>query len=68
MIIGLDELFFSKPIRNIEEGIQRVDLIEAYLEATGYTWDNILDHILAEELPYETAQKISARAGRSGLS
>lgn len=69
MIIGLDDLFFrGKPLQSIQDGIDRVDTIEAYLEATGYTWDDILDHMLAEELPYEQAKEVSTRLGRPCLS
>jgi hypothetical protein len=69
MIIGLDDLFFrGKPLQTIQDGIERVDTIEAYLEATGYTWDDILDHMLAEELPYDQAQAVSTRIGHTALS
>ena len=68
MIIGLDNLFFSRPLQSTEQAIERVDTIEAYLESCGFCWNDILDHILAEELPYEQAQEISARVGHSGLS
>lgn len=68
MIIGLDALFFSKPLQSTEQAIERVDTIEAYLESCGYTWDDILDYILAEELPYEQAQEVATRTGRSNLS
>lgn len=68
-IIGLDNLFFSgKPLQSIQDGIERVDTIEAYLDACGYTWDDVLDHMLAEELPYEEVQRVSTRMNRPGLS
>lgn len=69
MLIGLDDLFFrGKPLQSIQDGMEQVDTIEAYLEATGYTWDDILDHMLAEELPYDQAQRVSTKLGRAGLS
>jgi hypothetical protein len=68
MITGLDALFFSKPLQSIAEAIERVEIIEAYLDSCGYTWDDILDHMLAEELPYDQAQSLSTRIGHSGLS
>ena len=68
MIIGLDDLFFGKTLQSVQEATDRADLIEAYLEVTGYSWNDIIDHLLAEELPYDQAQEISTRLGRSGLS
>ena len=46
MIIGLDNLFFSETDYPDSE---RAELIEAYLEATGWDWNAILQHMLNED-------------------
>lgn len=39
MIIGLDKLFFSDG-----DPEEKDKIILSYLESTGYTWDDILNH------------------------
>lgn len=68
MIIGLDNLFFSNPVQSVKQATERIETIEAYLDSCGYTWDDILNHILAEELPYAEAQELATQLGHSGLS
>jgi hypothetical protein len=43
MVIGLDQLMFGGKIENEQQAMERADTIEAYLEATGWTWDAILE-------------------------
>lgn len=49
MIIGLDDLFFrGKPLQCIQDGMERVDTIEAYLEGCGWSWDDIISRMADE--------------------
>jgi hypothetical protein len=43
MSIGLDRLLFGGKLENQEQAEERVETIEAYLEATGWSWDEILE-------------------------
>lgn len=49
MIIGLDQLFFEGKLSSQIEAEERVDTIEAYIEACGWNWDSILEHTSHEE-------------------
>ena len=42
MVIGLDKLFFQGDLSNLQQATDRIDTIDAYLEACGWTWDDIL--------------------------
>lgn len=48
MILGLDQLFMGGQIKNQEEAEKRADTIDAYLEACGWTWDSLLEHMSNE--------------------
>lgn len=43
-VIGLDNLFFGTKIENMEQAEERADTIDAYMEACGWTWDDLLNH------------------------
>lgn len=49
MTIGLDQLLFGGKLENQQQAQERADTIEAYLEACGWTWDDILDEMVNEE-------------------
>jgi hypothetical protein len=42
LVIELDKLMFGGKIENEQQALERADTIEVYLEATGWTWDDIL--------------------------
>ena len=44
MVLGLDQLFFSDKLENMEQAEERADTIEAYLESCGWTWDELLNY------------------------
>lgn len=48
--IELDKLIFTN-IYSHDEAEDRIDLIDAYLEATGWTWDEILEEMFRVETP-----------------
>ena len=49
MILGLDKLFgINQPLDSLKDELERIDTISAYLEAAGYTWDDVLDHMMSE--------------------
>jgi len=48
MVIELDKLFFSGKINSYEQAEERAETIEGYLEAVGWTWDDIIKR-MAEE-------------------
>jgi len=41
-VIGLDNLFFGRKLENMEQAEEQADTIEAYMEACGWTWDDLL--------------------------
>lgn len=51
LVLGLDKLFFGDKIENQEQAEERIDTIEAYLEACGWSWDSILEEMCREETP-----------------
>lgn len=48
LVLELDKLFFGGKIDNQEQAIERADTIEGLLEATGWNWDMIIEHMLNE--------------------
>jgi hypothetical protein len=46
-VIELDKLFFSR-IDSDQQAEERVDTIEAFLEACGWTWDEVLEEMANE--------------------
>jgi len=44
-IVGLDKLMFGVASADVQK---QADTIEAYLEATGYTWDLVLEEMFSE--------------------
>lgn len=53
LVIGLDKLFFGRKLENMEQATEQADTIEAYMEACGWTWDDLLN--------YEEVSKVSAK-------
>jgi hypothetical protein len=51
MIAGLDRLLFGSVLTNQQEAEDRIETIEAYLEGTGYCWDDIINRMIDEEVP-----------------
>ena len=49
MVLGLDQLFFGGKLSNQDEAVERADTIDAYIEACGWSWDSILEHMSHEE-------------------
>jgi len=49
LVIGLDKLIFGGQITSQEEAEERVETIDAYLEACGWDWDSILEEMYREE-------------------
>ncbi len=47
LVIELDKLFFSR-IDSDQQAEERVDTIEAFLEACGWTWDEVLEEMANE--------------------
>lgn len=45
MMIGLDNLFFKGKLENDLQVYERLEVIDAYVEACGWSWELILDHI-----------------------
>lgn len=43
-VIGLDNLFFGRKLENMEQATEQADTIEAYMEACGWTWDDLLNY------------------------
>jgi hypothetical protein len=48
MVIGLDRLMFHLPIENQQQAEDRAATIDAYLEACGYSWDDLIGGVLEE--------------------
>lgn len=48
LVIGLDKLFFGRKLENMEQATEQADTIEAYMEACGWSWDDLLNY---EETP-----------------
>jgi hypothetical protein len=46
LVIELDKLFFSGKISSLDQAEDRYDTIEAYLEAVGWTWDDIMNELI----------------------
>jgi hypothetical protein len=49
LIIGLDQLFFSGKLENMEQAQARADLIDTYLAANGWDWDSVLAEMFNEK-------------------
>jgi len=47
--IGLDQLFFNPFIKN-ETPEDRAEAIDNFLKLNGWTWDQVINHILQEPL------------------
>jgi hypothetical protein len=54
MVLELDKLMFGGKIENEQQAEDRAETIEAYLEATGYTWDDIINYEEAKSIPART--------------
>lgn len=50
MVVGLDKLFFGYISKDDDQDQERLDTIEAYLEACGWSWDDIIKEMLHEEV------------------
>jgi hypothetical protein len=48
MVIGLDRLMFHLPIENQQQALERAATIDAYLEACGWNWDDLLNGVFSE--------------------
>lgn len=46
--VELDKMIFGGALKNSEQAEERADTIEAYLEATGWSWDEILEEMYRE--------------------
>ncbi len=49
LTLGLDRLFFGGHIANMEQAEERAETIDAYLEASGWDWDSVLEEMGREE-------------------
>lgn len=50
MVVGLDKLFFTAPPQETDAQVQeRAETIEAYLEACGWSLDDLVEHLVHEE-------------------
>ena len=54
LVIELDKLMFGGKIENEQQALERADTIEVYLEATGWTWDMILEAGSEDSIPIRT--------------
>lgn len=54
LVIGLDKLFFGGKIENLEQAEERADTIEAYMEACGWTWDELINYEKTSNVPAES--------------
>lgn len=41
--IELDKLMFGGQVENLTQAEERIDTIEAFMDATNYTWDDVLE-------------------------
>lgn len=48
LTIVLDKLIFGGDINSDEEAVDRLETIEAYIEACGWSWNDILEMIANE--------------------
>lgn len=53
LVIELDKLFFSR-IDSDQQAEERVDVIEAFLESCGWTWDEVLEEMAHEADHFQT--------------
>ena len=60
MMIGLDQLLLSNQITNHQQAEVYAEAIDNYLAATGWSFDDIIQHMI-EENTYGEAQSIPAR-------
>jgi hypothetical protein len=44
MVLGLDQLLFGGKLENIEQAEECAATIEAYMQACGWTWDELLNY------------------------
>ena len=51
MVIGLDRLFFQGDLGSLQQANDRMETIDAYLEACGWTWDMVLEQLANEKTP-----------------
>lgn len=51
MVIGLDKLFFQGNLSSLQQATDRIETIDAYLEACGWTWDMVLEQLANEKTP-----------------
>lgn len=49
MVIGLDKLFFEGNLVSLQQVTDRSETIDAYLEACGWSWDQLIDHLANEQ-------------------
>lgn len=48
MVIELDKLLLGGTIQNMDQAQDRADTIEAYLEACGWSWETVVEHMANE--------------------
>lgn len=53
LVIGLDKLFFGRKLENMEQAEEQDEIIQAYMEACGWTWDDLLNYEETPELQTE---------------
>lgn len=56
MILGLDRLLLGAGIDSYQTAEQHAAVIDAYLEASGWSWDMILQEMLNEQAPKISAE------------
>jgi hypothetical protein len=47
--MGLEKLFFEGDLSTDELAMERADTIDAYIEACGWNWDQVLEEMGREE-------------------
>lgn len=50
-VVGLDNLFFGRKLENLEQATEQADTIDAYMEACGWTWDDLLNYEETSKIP-----------------
>jgi len=56
MMRGLDRLLLGARIDSYQTAEQHAQVIDAYLEASGWSWDMILQEMLNEQAPKISAE------------
>lgn len=60
MVVGLDKLFFGGVLKTDSQAQDQLETIDAYLEACGWTWDDIIEEMLHEDFEDQTTTKQSS--------